>query len=104
MDSGSSFFELEGRKKMDCIATDAGELAVGDRVRLRPLSRADVFDMALSGRTATIVGIEQDYEDRIHVAVTVDDDPGKELGLSGQPGHRFFFGIDEIEPLNCERR
>ena len=59
---------------------------------------ADIMDIALdSGKTALIVGIEQDYEDRIHLAVTVDDDPGNDFGRTGQPGHRFFFGIDEVE-------
>ncbi|HTW95046.1 MAG TPA: hypothetical protein VMD30_09650 [Tepidisphaeraceae bacterium] len=72
---------------------------IGDRVVLHPLGRADAFDILLDGKNATIVAIEQDREDRIHVAVTIDDDPGSDLGLSGQPGHRFFFGVEEIEHL-----
>jgi len=31
--------------------------------------------------------------------VVLDEDPGKDLGLMRQPGHRFFYGTDEIEPL-----
>jgi hydrogenase maturation protease len=31
--------------------------------------------------------------------VVIHDDPGKDLGLMRQPGHRFFFGVEEIEPL-----
>jgi hypothetical protein len=76
-------------------------LKAGDRVRLRPLGRSDVMDIALDGKAATIVAIEQDFENRVHVAVTVDDDPGRDLGLRGQPGHRFFFGVDEVEPLDA---
>ena len=72
---------------------------LGDRVRIWPLGDADIFDMALKGRTARISAIEQDYEDRVHLAVTVDDDPGQDLGLEGKPGHRFFFRPEEIEPL-----
>jgi hypothetical protein len=72
---------------------------IGDRVVLHPLGRADAFDMILDGKTATIVALEQDHEDRIHIAVTVDDDPGRDLGITGQPGHRFFFGVEEIEPV-----
>jgi len=34
------------------------------------------------------------------VAVTVDDDPGRDLGERRQPGHRFFFAPDEVEPLD----
>jgi len=75
-------------------------MKAGDRVRLRPMGRADVMDIALDGKAATIVSIEQDFENRVYVAVTVDDDPGRDLGLQGQPGHRFFFGIEEVELLN----
>jgi hydrogenase maturation protease len=31
--------------------------------------------------------------------VVLDNDPGKDMGLLRQPGHRFFFGADEVEPL-----
>jgi hydrogenase maturation protease len=58
-----------------------------------------VLDLALAGREATVEGIDQDYEDRLHVAVTIDDDPGRDLGERRQPGHRFFFDLDEVEPL-----
>jgi hypothetical protein len=49
--------------------------------------------------TASIESIERDFEDRIHVAVTIDDDPGREWGLQRMPGHRFFFSPEEIEVL-----
>lgn len=74
-------------------------LRPGDRVRLRPKRLADAFDVLLAGRTATILSIEQDFEDRVYLALTVDDDPGQELGADRQPGHRFFYGPDEVEPL-----
>ena len=45
-------------------------------MRLWPLGRADIFDLALEGKIATIESIEQDFEDRIYLAVIVDDDPG----------------------------
>ncbi len=72
----------------------------GERVRLAPKRRADVLDIALSGRTATVVSVEQDFEGRTYLAVTVDDDPGADLGERGQPGHRFFFHAEEVEPLS----
>jgi hypothetical protein len=56
------------------------------------------MDLALAGQTAVVEAIEQDFEDRIHVAVVLDEDPGRDLGLLRQPGHRFFFGLDEVEP------
>ncbi len=79
------------------------ELKAGDRVRLRPRGGADAFDLLLQGRVATIESIEQDYEDRVYLAVTVDDDPGKDFGALRQPGHRFFFSPLEVEPLDDER-
>lgn len=74
-------------------------LAPGDRVRLMPRKGADSFDLFLDGKTATITSIEQDFEGRYHFAVVIDDDPGRDLGIDLQVGHRFFFQADEIEPL-----
>ena len=42
-----------------------------------------------------------DFEDNVHIAVTVEDDPGRDLGEARQPGHRFFFSIPEVEPLDA---
>jgi hypothetical protein len=75
------------------------ELRVGNRVRLWPQKQADIMDMALAGKVAVIEGIEQDFEDQIQFAVVLDDDPGREFGMMRQPGHRFFFAPDEVEPL-----
>jgi hypothetical protein len=69
----------------------------GDRVRLRPRGRSDIFDLALEGRAATVVSVERDFDDRTYVSVTIDDDPGRDLGALGQPGHRFYFAPDEVE-------
>ncbi len=100
MDDWDPFrMDLEGRPRVESVTVAGTQLRAGDRVRLWPLGRADIMDIALEGKTATIAAIEQDYEDRIHLAVTVDDDPGKDFGVEGKPGHRFFFGIDEVEPL-----
>ena len=71
----------------------------GDRVRLRPKKKADIFDIALDGKIAIIEAVEHDFEDRIHLAVTVEDDPGREFGVMRQIGHRFFFSPEEVELL-----
>ena len=55
--------------------------------------------LRLRGKTAAIESIEQDYEGNVHVCVVVDDDPGRDIGLMRQPGHRFFFATSEVEPL-----
>jgi hypothetical protein len=49
-----------------------------------------------------IEAIEEDLEHHIHLAVVLEADPGKDLGLLRQPGHRFFFAIEEVEPAERE--
>jgi hypothetical protein len=78
------------------------DLAVGDRVRLRPKGRADIFDLVLKDEMAVIEAIERDFDDKVHVAVVLETDPGREFGLDRMPGHRFFFSPDEIEPAGKE--
>jgi hypothetical protein len=88
------------RPRLQCIHIGAAEIRAGDRVRLCPRGRADILDLALAGKTATVDSIEQDYDGRAYLAVTVDDDPGRDLGALRQPGHRFFFAPEEVEPLS----
>jgi hydrogenase maturation protease len=47
-----------------------------------------------------IESIEHDTDGNVQLAVTVDDDPGRDLGERSQPGHRFFFRAEEVEPLD----
>jgi hypothetical protein len=75
------------------------EIAKGSRVRLRPRAGGDIFDLALAGKVGIVEAIEQDYDDRVHLSVTVEDDPGRELGEARVLGHRFFFFPEEVEPL-----
>lgn len=86
-------------KQVECLHIGAAEVRLGGRVRLWPRGRADILDMVLAGKTALVESIEQDLEGRTYLAVTVDDDPGRDLGTLRQPGHRFFFSPEEIEPL-----
>jgi hypothetical protein len=78
------------------------DFAVGDRVRLRPKGGADIFDLVLKDEMAVIEAIERDFDDKVHVAVVLDADPGREFGLDRMPGHRFFFSPDEIESAGNE--
>ena len=90
---------LEDKTTVDHIMIDNVEVRVGDRVRLRPRQGGDVLDIALAGQIAHVESIEQDYEGKNHVCVVLEDDPGRDLGLLRQPGHRFFFDSDEVESL-----
>lgn len=82
------------------VVIDGVEIVKGSRVRLHPRPGGDIMDLVLAGKAAVVEGIEQDFEDTIHIAVTVEDDPGQDLGEARQPGHRFFFSLPEVEPLD----
>jgi hypothetical protein len=75
------------------------KLQAGDRVRIHPKKRADIMDIALDGKIAMIEAVERDVENQVHFALVLDDDPGRDLGLLRQSGHRFFYSADEVEPL-----
>jgi hydrogenase maturation protease len=90
---------LEDKTPIERVTVFGIELKPGDRVRLRPRAGGDIFDLALAGKIAVIESIEQDYENKLHLAVILDDDPGKDMGMLRQPGHRFFFSVEEVEPL-----
>jgi len=90
---------LEDKTLVDRFTVGGVEIKAGARVRLCPRKGGDVLDIALAGQIALVESIEQDYEGKNHVCVVLDDDPGRDLGLLRQPGHRFFFDADEIEPL-----
>ncbi|HEX4227946.1 MAG TPA: hypothetical protein VHZ07_04705 [Bryobacteraceae bacterium] len=79
------------------------ELKKGDRVRLRPRKRADIFDTLLEDKIAIIEAVEEDLERNIHFAVVLEDDPGRDLGEIRQAGHRFFFSQEEVEPVDVKR-
>jgi len=93
---------LEEKAPVDHLEISGIEVRTGSRVRLRPHKGGDVMDIALAGQIATIECIEQDYEGKSHVCVVLDDDPGRDMGLLRQPGHRFFFDAEEVEPLSEE--
>jgi hypothetical protein len=71
----------------------------GSSVRLAPKRRADAWDMFLAGKVATVQAIHADFEDKLYVAVTVDDDPATEFHQ--WYGRSFFFEPDEVEPLGA---
>jgi len=91
---------LEEKTPVDHLEISGVQVRTGSRVRLRPRPGGDVMDIALAGQIATIECIEQDYEGKQHVCIVVDQDPGRDMGLLRQPGHRFFFDAEEIEPLS----
>jgi hypothetical protein len=90
---------LETKMAIASVRICGVELRVGNRVRLKPKANGDAFDIFLRDKIAVIAAIEQDFEDRLHLAVVVEEDPASDFGFQRQIAHRFFFAVDEVEPL-----
>jgi hydrogenase maturation protease len=94
-----SYWEELERPGPDVVEVAGVELRRRSRVRLRPRPGGDIMDLALAGRVAVVEGIDEDVDGTLRLAVVVEDDPGRDLGEARQPGHRFFFAPEEVEPL-----
>jgi hypothetical protein len=87
-----------GHPQLGEVEATVGERTIrrGARVVLRPRQGAgDPYDTILAGRAATVERIYVDYEDGVHLGVTVDEDPGQEL--MRESGRYLFFRPDEVE-------
>ena len=60
----------------DTVFVGGVEVGAGARVRLHPSRRADAHDIFLAGLTAVVAGVFNDVDGGVHVAVTLEDDPG----------------------------
>jgi hypothetical protein len=71
-------------------------IARGSRVVVRPQRRADAIDLLIAGRTARVEGVYRDVDERVLVAVVLDDDPAG--ALHAEYGRFFYYGPEELEP------
>ncbi|MDO8210308.1 hypothetical protein [Conexibacter sp. CPCC 206217] len=73
----------------------------GVRVRLRVgdghAGNATAQDHLLAGRSATVERIYVDYDDAVHLGVTIDDDPGREL--MRDIGRYLYFRPADVEVI-----
>jgi hydrogenase maturation protease len=90
-----SYWEELERPGPDTVMVGGVEVRRRSRVRLRPRATADLWDRALEDRVARVEAIVQDLEGNVQLAVSVEDDPGRDLGTR----RRFFFSPAEVEPL-----
>jgi hypothetical protein len=90
---------LEDKPALDQVTVDGIGFRTGDHVRLRPRKGGDIMDVVLGGKIGIIESIEQDYEGKVQLAIVIADDPGLDLGMLRQPGHRFFFYPEEVEAV-----
>ena len=85
--------EIKGERE---IVVDGARYALGDRIVLRPGTDRDPYDRMLDGRHATVERIYIDSDDRVQLAVTVDDVPGQQL--LRETGRYLFFFAHEVSP------
>ena len=69
----------------------------GRRVVLRPEANRNAQDHLLDGRSATIERIYIDYDEQVHLCVTVDDDPGQDI--MRDIGRYLYFKPTEVEVI-----
>ncbi|MGP8296919.1 hypothetical protein ACTPOK_02910 [Streptomyces inhibens] len=82
----------------DRITVDGRSIGAGSRVLLKPgLRRTDAQDLFLQGRAAQVEAVLHDVDGGVHLAVTVEGDPG--VDIRREQGRFLYFQPDEIAPL-----
>ncbi|MFF3429378.1 hypothetical protein [Streptomyces sp. NPDC002602] len=77
------------------VLVDGVPVDVGSRVLLRPgLRRTDAQDVFLHGRRARVEAVLHDVDGGVHLAVTVEDDPGADIRR--EQGRFLYFQPDEV--------
>jgi hypothetical protein len=89
--------DARAQPETDSVLVHGVPVAKGSRVLLRPSRRADAQDLFLAGQTATVSRVYFDVDGGTHVAVVLEDDPGRDL--YDTTGRFLYFGPDELEPL-----
>jgi hypothetical protein len=84
--------------RVQSLEVDGVTFRRGSHVRLRPSPKADLHARLLDGREATIERIFVDDDDRVHLGVTIDGDPGQEL--MRETNRLLFFFVPEVEVLD----
>ncbi|MER6997234.1 hypothetical protein [Streptomyces sp. NPDC000410] len=82
----------------DRVVVDGRPVGAGSRVLLRPgPRRTDAQDLFLHGRSAHVEAVLHDVDGGVHLAVTVEDDPGADIRR--EQGRFLYFQPDEVVPL-----
>jgi hypothetical protein len=69
----------------------------GGKLVIHPPADADIQARMLDGRRATLERLYTDYDGRVHLGVTIDDDPGQEL--MRETGRYLYFFPQEVEVI-----
>ncbi|MFC8066026.1 hypothetical protein [Streptomyces sp. NPDC057293] len=85
----------------DHVLVDGHHVRAGSRVVLRPrLRHSDAQDLFLSGRRALVEAVLHDVDGGVHIAVTVEDDPGADIRR--EQGRYLYFQPDEVDVADTE--
>ena len=76
---------------------DGTRFVRGGHVLLRPGPDADLHARMMEGRTATVERILVDVDGKVHLGVTIDDDPGQDL--LRETGRYLYFFAPEVEVI-----
>jgi hypothetical protein len=77
-------------------------VAKGDKVVLRPgTRRSDAQDMFLAGKVADVQAVFHDLEDKMFLAVTLEEDINADIQI--EHGRFLYFSPDEVEALTPDR-
>ena len=80
----------------DRVLVDGHAVSRGSRVRLRPgRRRTDAQDIFVEGRVALVEAVLLDVDGLVHIAVTLEDDPGADIQRA--QGRFLYFQPDEVE-------
>ncbi|MFI8950159.1 hypothetical protein ACIGO6_26985 [Streptomyces sp. NPDC053750] len=80
----------------DHVLVDGHPVRAGSRVVLRPrLRHSDAQDLFVSGRRALVEAVLHDVDGGVHIAVTVEDDPGADIRR--EQGRYLYFQPDEVD-------
>ncbi|MFF5448001.1 hypothetical protein [Streptomyces sp. NPDC012888] len=80
----------------DHVLVGGHPVRAGSRVVLRPrLHRTDAQDLFVAGRTALVEAVLHDVDGGVHIAVTLEDDPGADIRR--EQGRFLYFQPDEVE-------
>jgi len=89
--------DARAQPESDAVVVAGVPVRKGSRVLLRPSRRADAQDIFLAGLTAVVTRVYADVDGGTHVAVMLEDDPGRDL--YDATGRFYYFGPEELEPL-----
>ncbi|SEG80459.1 hypothetical protein SAMN05216223_11234 [Actinacidiphila yanglinensis] len=102
MDPGRPWWDPESDRGVDPatdrVVIDGRDVGAGSRVRLRPgLRRSDAQDLFLKDCDALVEAVLHDVDGGVHLAVTVEGDPGADIRR--EQGRFLYFQPDEVTPL-----